>query len=287
MILAAGLGTRLRPLSDWCAKPIVPVGDRPAAAHVVAALRRAAVRDIVVNGFHRLVDVRSWADREGVAVSEEPLLLGTAGGLRHAEGLLGAGDVLVWNGDILSGLDATALMDTHDRSGAAGTLALVRRPVGRGNVGLGHDGSIVRLRDERFGEEVAAGDFVGVHVVGARLRASLPERGCLVGDVYLPALRSGALLAHHLVAEPFRDIGKLEEYVAANRGWLSERRVASWSAPDAVVRGAIEGSIIGAGAWIEADAVRCIVWPGTTVRAAVRDAVVTPWGTVRLDGAAP
>src|SRR5437763_8368460 len=104
MILAAGKGTRLRPLTDALAKPMVPVGDRPAIAHVLERVRLAASR-VVVNVHHRPEDVAAWARAEGVAVSEERELLGTAGGVARAAALLGEGDVLVWNADILSPFD--------------------------------------------------------------------------------------------------------------------------------------------------------------------------------------
>src|SRR3954454_11538931 len=109
MILCAGLGTRLRPLTDELAKPMVPVGDAPALAHVALRVRLAAPARIVVNVHHRPDDVRTWAEREGIVVSQEAELLGTAGGVARAAELLGDGDVLVWNGDILSELDPRAL----------------------------------------------------------------------------------------------------------------------------------------------------------------------------------
>src|SRR5258706_15827748 len=101
MILCAGLGSRLRPLSDWRAKPLVPVGDRPAVAHVLDRVRAAGAPRVVVNAHHRADDVRAFLPRD-IALSHEADLLGTAGGVAHAASLLGDGDVVVWNGDILA-----------------------------------------------------------------------------------------------------------------------------------------------------------------------------------------
>lgn len=273
MILCAGLGSRLRPLSDWRAKPMVPVGDVPVVEHV--RRRLAGFDRIVVNVHHRPDDVRGWAPPE-VRVSVEPVLLGTAGGLSAAAELLGPGRVLVWNGDILCDLDPTVLL----RSTAEATLAVEPRPVGAGNVGVDRAGRIVRLRtQQRFGEEVAGGEFLGIHVVGERLRALLPREGCLVGDLYLPALAAGAHLEAVPVTTPFRDIGRIASYVAANRAWLGERTL--WSAEP--VAHDIRGSIVGRGARIHAPAVRCIVWPGAVVDAPERDAILTPYGRVSLE----
>jgi mannose-1-phosphate guanylyltransferase len=277
MILCAGLGTRLRPLSDWRAKPMVPIGDRPAVAHIADHLRAAGFHRIVVNVHHRPEDLREWAIASKIAVSEEAELLGTAGGIEHAASRIGEGDVLVWNGDILATPNVADLMAAH-RSEA--TLAITPGPAGEGNVGVGTDGRIVRLRQESFGAEARGGYFTGIHVVGAALRKRLPPQGCIVGDVYLPVLREGARLEAHVLEGDFTDVGSLASYAAANRKWLGARR--EWAAPTAVVNASIEGSVVGAGARIEAPARGCVVWPGATVHEPTTDAVITPHGVVRL-----
>jgi mannose-1-phosphate guanylyltransferase len=286
MILCAGLGTRLRPLTEERAKPMVPVGDRPALAHVVERVRLAVPARIVVNVHHRPEDVRAWAEPEGIAVSHERELLGTAGGVTRASVLLGSGDVLVWNGDILSELDPRHLVAAHasaktEADGVArATLAVHARAAGQGNVGFGADGRIVRLRAESVGSDARAetrgGDFLGIHVVGAALRALLPERGCLIGDVYLPALRRGEHLQAFVTEAPFVDVGSIAQYLAANAQWLRSRGLTSWAHPTATVNGAIDGSVVGAGAVVDAAVLASVVWPGAHVQSACNEAVVTP-----------
>lgn len=292
MILCAGLGTRLRPLTDERAKPMVPVGDRPALAHVVERVRLAVPARIVVNVHHRPEDVRAWAEPEGIAVSHERELLGTAGGVTRASVLLGSGDVLVWNGDILSALDPRQLVAAHAAAKTAkgaradadavvrATLAVHARAAGQGNVGFAADGRIVRLRGESVGADAGAetrgGDFLGIHVIGEELRALLPERGCLVGDVYLPALRRGERLQAFVTEAPFVDVGSIAEYLAANAQWLRSRGLSSWAHPTATVNGTIDGSVVGAGAVVDASAVESVVWPDAHVHSACNRAVVTP-----------
>lgn len=280
MVLCAGLGTRLRPLTDELAKPMVPVGDEPAVAHVVARVRLATPARIVVNVHHRPDDVRTWAEPEGIAVSHERELLGTAGGVARARLLLGPGDVLVWNGDILCELDPGELLRAHEATRGA-TLAVRARPAGEGNVGLDDEGRIVRLRAESFGPEVRGGEFLGIHVIGEALRDRLPEQGCLVGDVYLPALRRGERLQGHLTDVPFLDVGSLAQYLAANAAWLAARHLTSWAHPTARVEAPIEGSVIGANAVVEAPVTNSVVWPGAHVRTACNRAVVTPASLTR------
>lgn len=283
MVLCAGLGTRLRPLTDERAKPMVPVGDRPALAHVVARVRLAVGSRIVVNVHHRPEDVRAWAEPEEIAVSHERELLGTAGGVARAGVLLGGGDVLVWNGDILSELDPRELVSAHARARDPGTgratLAVHARPAGEGNVGFGDDGRVVRLRSESFGAETHGGYFLGIHVLGEALRALLPERGCLVGDVYLPALRRGERLDAWVTEAPFVDVGSIAQYLAANAHWLSSRGLGSWAHPTATVSASIDGSVVGAGAVVDAPALASVVWPGAHVHSTCNRAVVTPLTT--------
>jgi mannose-1-phosphate guanylyltransferase len=289
MVLCAGHGTRLRPLTDWRAKPMVPIGDAPAIEHIAARLRAYGVERLVVNVHHRPDDVRAWAAQEGASVSEERDLLGTAGGVEQAAPLLGEGDVIVWNGDILSTVDLGALEKLHQSKEAAGTLAVVPRNPGEGNVGLSADGRVVRLRDKNFasslgaGEETSGADFIGVHILSAALRKKLPLKGCLVGDVYIPALTEGANLAAHIVTSTFIDIGSVEAYVAANRFWLSQHGLGtshSWLSVTATVENGatVDASIVGADAIIEADITRCIVWPNSHVTVPMEDTIVTPHG---------
>jgi mannose-1-phosphate guanylyltransferase len=188
----------------------------------------------------------------------------------RAKALLGDGDVLVWNADILSPLDPRELVAAHRE---AATLAVRARAIGEGNVGLDDAGRIVRLRSERFGDETRGGEFLGIHVLGVALRDACPENGCLVGDVYLPALRRGERLGAYVTDVSFVDIGTIAQYLAANRAWLGTRD--SWAAPDARIEAPIDGSIVGAGAIVGAPAVRSVVWPGARVDAPVADAVIT------------
>ena len=277
LILCAGLGARLRPLTDLRAKPMMPVGDAPAVAHVARRVRLVLASDarLAVNVHHRPEDLAAWAAAERILVSYETELLGTAGGVARAATLLGAGDVLVWNGDILSELDPRALLAAHVAGCAAATLAVFPRPANEGNVGLADDGRIVRLRQESFGRETRGGDFLGIHLLGEPLRALLPAQGCLVGDVYLPALRRDETLWAHETSEGFVDIGSVAQYLAANAAWLAARGVASWAHPTAQVHASIVGSVVGEGAIIDAPALDSVVWPGARVQSACTASVVT------------
>jgi mannose-1-phosphate guanylyltransferase len=294
-LLAAGLGTRLRPLTTFLPKPLLPVGDRPALEHILARVRPLGGA-IVANAHHRIEDLRAFvlASAKDVLLSEEPHILGTAGGLAHAADLLGPGAVLVWNGDILSSLDALQLVRAHKEGrDAEATLAVKALPTGEGNVGVDAQGHIVRLRKETTSPgEVRGGAFLGIHMVGERLRERLPKEGCLVGDVYLPALREGKTL--RVLEAPdasWHDIGTLRDYEMACFAWLEARGEGSFVGEGAKVsaRVTLDGCILGRGARVEGEGrlERCIVWPNARVMAPCASSVVTPeaWaGVVPLTG---
>ena len=230
LILAAGLGTRLAPLSSWCAKPLVPIGDRPAIAHIVEQVRGGG--PIVVNAHHRADQVASYARGVGLEVSREEALLGTAGGLRAAGELLGAGDVLVWNGDMIGDLDAGALLAAHASEAARGAVAtLVVRPRSDalGNTGLDSRGDVVRLRREAGCDgEAQTADFLGIYVVGDALRRGLPAKGDIIAEALLPALRRGGRIAVFATDAAFIDVGTPRAYLDANLRWLARRGVGCW-----------------------------------------------------------
>jgi len=177
---------------------------------------------------------------------------------------------------MLGAFDAASLAARH--RGLA-TLLVVRRPAGQGNVGIDGEGRIVRLRKESVAQESAGGDFVGMHVVSETL--DLPERGCIVGDVYIPALARRAIYAEYTDVD-FIDVGTLAGYRAANRAWLAHRGMRAWTGEGANVSCVLEESIVGAGAEAtgEGALVRCVVWPGAHARAPLADAVVTRTRTI-------
>ena len=145
---------------------------------------------------------------------------------------------------------------------------------------------MVRLRGVRVADESQGGEFLGVHVLGDDLRRSLPERGCLVGDGYIPALERGAELHAFAWDAPFFDIGSVGSYLEANLAWLTARRLQRWVGQGArcAPTVALEAVVLGQGATTRGHGVleRCVVWPGASVEAPLADAVVAPGHIVRV-----
>ena len=179
MILTAGLGTRLRPLTDVRAKPAIPVAGEPMVRRIARWLAAGGVTDIVLN-LHHLPETIAAVVGDGSDLSvrvryswEQPVLLGAAGGPRHALAIVGADTFLLINGDTLTDLDLTALADAHHDSGARVTLALVpnREPHRYGGVRLDPDGRVTGF--SRRGEAEGSYHFIGVQVVRADVFRSL------------------------------------------------------------------------------------------------------------------
>lgn len=121
-VLAAGLGTRLRPLTHEIPKPMVPVLDRPVMAHIVDHLRRAGIQDIVAN-LHYFPDTIRDYFGDAIEYVEEEELSGTAGGVRRCREFFGDGTFLVFSGDALTDINIERFLAAHRANGGVATIA--------------------------------------------------------------------------------------------------------------------------------------------------------------------
>jgi len=292
LILAAGFGTRLRPLTLELPKPVVPVGDRPLLAHVAGACRRAGLTRLIANAHHEhaklLEIIDSWS--LGIQVTVESEIRGTAGGVAGARALFEPGAVLVWNGDVLTEPPIAALLEVA-RERDAQVLAVAPRAAGSGTIGLGADGSVVRLRGRVFGHEARGGDYIGVMALGPTVVATLPERGCVFGDVALPHLAAGGKVWSVASPAPWTDLGDLPSYVSANFDWLRAQGGGQWLGPDVELapQVTVERSLLGAGVRVlgAGRVHEVIAWPSAVFSAPLSRAVVLGSGlVVPFDGPA-
>lgn len=233
MVLAAGLSTRLWPLSLDRAKPAMPFLGRPLVAHALAWLRRHGVSRVVVNTHYQAESIhRALTGEAQVVLSHEPTILGTAGalGLARDRGLLAHDHTtVIFNGKLYTEIDLAAALDQHRRSGAKVTMIL--RP------NLGREAfREVFVREDRvigFGagrepESAAPLAFTGIHLVEpevlAQMRAVFSDT---VADVYPPLIERGQV---HAFIEPadtvWWEFSTPERYLdlhaeAESRGWTS------------------------------------------------------------------
>jgi mannose-1-phosphate guanylyltransferase len=286
MVLAAGRGTRLGPISEEIPKPLLPVGATSILRNLVEGLRSRGAATLCVNAFHRAAqvvsEIESWPFL--VHVSMERELLGTAGGIRAAAPFFGSGPVLVQNGDIVGSEPLSALLGASDDDPLV--FAVVSRAKGTGTVGLGAESQVVRLRGEVFGEEVASGDYVGASRLSEAAVRELPSQGCLVGDYALPLLRRGVRVGARVIPGSFLDVGDPASYLVANLSWLRENTESPhvFLGPNSKLAPTVEPAsvLLSAGAELEGEgrAERVVLLPGARASAPLCDAIVTPSGRV-------
>lgn len=284
IVLCAGFGTRLRPLTDALPKPLVPVGDRPLVDHILERLFKEPSLKVVVNAHHAVGELLSYFKEKWpeVRVSSEEKILGTAGGVRRAFSADANSDVLVINGDIDGDLPLKELL-AESESSTAMLLAVVPRALGEGTVGFDASGAVVRLRGEVFGVEAASGDYMGVMRLSKSVLGELPEEGCLIGDVALPRLRQGLRDVRVLPTNSaFIDIGSLATYFQANMEWLTRRGDSAFVAAGAQVEPSVTllRSVLMAGSRATGHGAlhEVVALPGSLVTAPLERTIVLPDG---------
>ena len=149
VVLVGGRGTRLRPLTLSTAKPMLPTAGVPFLEHLLSRIREAGIDHVVLGTSYKAETFAGYfGDGSGFGLSIEYVVedspLGTGGAIRNVAPLLRGGTTMIFNGDILSGLDVDAMLDTHEDSSADVTLHLVKVPDARafGSVPTGPDGRV-------------------------------------------------------------------------------------------------------------------------------------------------
>jgi NDP-sugar pyrophosphorylase family protein len=183
MVMAAGLGTRLAPLTDFIPKPMVPIANRPVLHHLLNLLHRHDIREIGIN-LHAFADLTETYFGDGsnlgleIHWSLEEELLGTAGGTKKLEDLWEGETILVTSGDGLHDIDVTALLGHHRRMGALATLAVkpVADPSAYGVVILDRETRVTGFQEKPRPDEARSNlANCGVYVVEPELLAWIPE----------------------------------------------------------------------------------------------------------------
>ncbi len=228
MILAAGLGTRLRPLTEATPKPLLPVGGTPLIVWNLLLLRAGGIRDVIIN-LHYLGSMIEDALGNGaawdmrIAYSPEPELLGTGGGVKAAAEFFEGEPFLVINGDTLINIDVEAFQDFHLSHGGVATLVVRDDPYAAqwGAVESDAQDRILRINgrgwDQGSSPPVAhIRMFAGVHILHPSLLANAPMgQPFSIIDSYTQALNKGSRLLGFVHSGYWSDIGTVERYAQA------------------------------------------------------------------------
>lgn len=225
MVLAAGLGSRLRPLTDIAPKPLINLGGEATMLKLVLArLKNAGVTEVIINTHHLAEQIPAYLARHRnfglrVEISYEPELLDTGGGLKKAGWFFNDGKpFFLHNADILTDIDLTALLNQHTSTNALATLAVSSRQSSRGFLFdwqgrlCGHRSpAAVRWAGEPR-EQARQFSFNGIHVISPRLLGLIAETGIFsINETYLRLAAAGEpILMRDCSAFSWLDIGRPE-----------------------------------------------------------------------------
>jgi NDP-sugar pyrophosphorylase family protein len=227
MILAAGLGTRLRPLTATLPKPLLPMAGRPLVVWNLLLLKQHGIKEVVINLHHfgHLIE-RELGDGSGLGLhirySHEPVILGTGGGLKQAEAFFGGEPFLVLNGDTQIDLDLAELIRCHRHRNALATMVLREDPEAArwGLVEIDRTHRVVRIVGRGLPSPVETSPrmFAGVHVMHPDLLRDVPVgHESSIIDAYVRAIEGGATILGFTMSGYWSDIGTPERYAQAQR----------------------------------------------------------------------
>jgi NDP-sugar pyrophosphorylase family protein len=237
MVLAAGLGTRLRPLTSDRPKALVTIAGQNLLEITIASLRAAGVTEVIVNAHHFADQIEQFIDsREDfgmrIEISREAALLDTGGGLKHAawffleDGPDRDAPFIVHNVDVISTIDLARMIRAHSESNALATLAVAARETSRQLIfdqdGIlsgrcaGREAQPEIVRPSQRTQQLA---FSGIHVISPRIFSLMNESGAFsIIDAYLHLAAEGEKIAAFRADECYwRDLGKPESIAAAER----------------------------------------------------------------------
>lgn len=231
MVLAAGLGTRLRPLTEDRPKALVEVGGRPMLEIALARLSKFGIREVIVNTHHYAEIVEQWLRTHTpvdmrIEVSREHVLLDTGGGLKKAAwfflepGPDANEPFLLHNVDVLSTINFAEMVQAHRRTGALATLAVQDRPTSR-PLFFDRQGELCGRRASREGNaelvrpvaHPIALAFAGIHVISPHIFSLLDEDGAFsIIPAYLRLAARGESIAQFRADQFYwRDLGRPEQ----------------------------------------------------------------------------
>jgi mannose-1-phosphate guanylyltransferase/phosphomannomutase len=238
MVLAAGYGSRLRPLTAGLPKPLVPVGNRPLLWYLLHHLRQAGIHEVVINLHYRGDQIRQWLG-SGISLgmevtySEESVLLGSAGGARGVRDFFGNEPALILHGDLLFDIDLREVIQYHLSRQALATLVLhpAHPRFNYGRIMVNPQGEIAQFVNQHapwVSGPLTETIFTGVQVLDPRLLNSSAAQGfsVLTTDLYPHLLTPASRMFGFLIQGYWSDIGTPIRYWEANMD-VASGRVAS------------------------------------------------------------
>lgn len=234
MILSAGYGTRLWPLTEDRTKPALPILGKPLVGYVAEYIARYGCDEIAVNLHHRPDSVRQAlgdGSRFGVKLHyvEEPEILGTSGAIDNARALLDGDTFVVMNGKIITDIDLNAAFETHQRANAIATLVLLPNANREHFSVVNTEGNLLKGFGGMPGPNEASEGlpplmFTGIQILEPRIFDYIPHGvfSHSTTDVYPQAMASGERVAVHVASGRWLELSTIPRYLAISLLLLSE-----------------------------------------------------------------
>jgi len=290
MILAAGFGTRLRPLTETKPKALMPVANKPILGRNIEFLISHGITEIIVNAHHHHEQVVAYLKEESsfglnIEAKVEQEVLGTGGGIKNAEDFWDKEPFLVINSDILTDIDLAAVYQVHQSSGALVTLVLHDcEPYNQ--VQVDEQWNITDIAKANMPGRLA---FTGIHVIDPEVLLHIPKG--VFSDIiecYRELIRRGIPVRASLVkGHSWRDIGNIESYLEANRELADDSFVIGPGCSIESSAKLIDWGVIGENSHLgkNVELQRSVLWEGVTVKEGIKvvDAVVTSGRVVDRD----
>ena len=308
-ILAAGFGSRLRPITNFTPKPLITVLNLPSICYTLVLLKEAGVDTVICNVHHHTGHIRrffSEHDNFGmdIHISEETTILGTGGGLKRCENMLGNESFLLINSDIIADADLTSLIEHHRSSGHSGTLMLFETPEAKtiGDVGIQED-RILDFRNMRKTGLRSDYIYAGAAVLSPSIFRYLSTGFSSIVDTGFTSLITHESLGYFRHEGFWQDIGTPQSFWEANitsrknilkLGKRTDRQIGlvphTFSSNTVVhSSAAVHESVVGKNCRIEEGAsVRdSVLLPGTVIAKEniIEKAIVFPGGLLSVDHA--
>ncbi len=290
MILAAGFGTRLRPLTEVKPKALMPVANKPILARNIEYLISHGIKEIIVNAHHHHQQIVDYLREESlfglpIEMKVEPEILGTGGGIKNAEDFWNKEPFFVINSDILTDINLASVYQLHQTSGALVTLVLHDcEPYNQ--VQVDEQWNITDIAKANMPGRYA---FTGIHVIDPEILRHIAQG--VFSDIiecYRDLIRQRKPIRACLVQGHYwRDIGSIASYLAANRELAGNSFVIG---PGCSVDSSVKlmgWGVMGENCHLGKNGVlqRSVLWDGVTVKEGTKvvDAVVTSGRVVDRD----
>jgi NDP-sugar pyrophosphorylase family protein len=306
LILAGGKGTRLRPLTVYTPKPIVPVMNRPFLLYQIDILAKAGIKDIVLSLSYqpdKIEDLLGDGSDYGVHLTyvTEPSPMGTGGAYRYAADWLTETSVVL-NGDILTDVDLSAIIEFHREKSSSATLTLtrVKDPSGFGLVQTDEESRVLRFLEKPKAEDAAKQNVntvnAGIYVLEPSILDLIPagEARSFEYDVFPAILEKGKPFFGFVMEDGYwRDLGNPKSYLEAHHdffeGRIDDFAIDRGASSDIATAASVDkASVIGQGCVIKPGArvVRSAIGPGVHIeeKAVIEDSVI--WPHARISAAA-